>query len=37
MKTAWYKRIFNPINYCQYLVHNLGHNDAQTDMVIPFC
>ncbi|ARJ08529.1 hypothetical protein FH163_07275 [Staphylococcus lugdunensis] len=26
MNKAWYKRIFNPVNYCQYLVHSLKHN-----------
>jgi len=23
LKKAWYKRIFNLVNYCQYSVHNL--------------
>ena len=26
IEKAWYKRIFNPVNYCQYRVHNLKHN-----------
>ena len=25
---AWYQRIFNPVTYCQYLVHILEHNDV---------
>ncbi|ARJ14542.1 hypothetical protein B7468_09475 [Staphylococcus lugdunensis] len=28
MEKAWYQRIFNPVNYCQYLVHSLKHNDV---------
>ena len=28
IEKAWYKRIFNPVNYCQYRVHNLKHNDV---------
>ncbi|MCH8646826.1 hypothetical protein AAFL37_06730 [Staphylococcus lugdunensis] len=31
MKKAWYKRIFNPVNYCQYLVHSLKHVPSPTD------
>ncbi|ARJ09851.1 hypothetical protein FO454_11210 [Staphylococcus lugdunensis] len=25
---AWYKRIFNPVNYCQYIVHSLKRYDV---------
>jgi len=31
LKKAWYKRIFNPVNYCQYLVHSLKHVPSPTD------
>ncbi|ARJ07847.1 hypothetical protein FO454_04070 [Staphylococcus lugdunensis] len=34
IEKAWYKRIFNPVNYCQYRVHNLKHNYVPASFIL---
>lgn len=34
IEKAWYKCIFNPVNYCQYLTHSLIHNDVPDHLLL---
>ncbi|AVJ52724.1 hypothetical protein A6J61_12185 [Staphylococcus lugdunensis] len=33
MKTTWYQHICTPVNYCQYIVHSLKHNDVPGPLI----